>query len=66
MRSGFIHVPWPSDVAGAGPMTAALAGGTAEAGAMDLPTMVAAIRIAVWTTLTAGASDLPLPGGALD
>jgi hypothetical protein len=33
---------------------------------MDLATMIAAIRIAVWTTLTAGPADLRLPGGSLD
>jgi pyroglutamyl-peptidase len=71
VRGGFIHVPWPADFPGAapmaaGPMTAGLVDGLKETGAMELTTMIAAIRIAVWTTLTAGASDLQLPGGSLD
>ncbi len=56
VRGGFIHVPWP----------AASANSPEETGAMDLATMIAAIRIAVWTTLTAGPADLRLPGGSLD
>jgi pyroglutamyl-peptidase len=56
-RGGFIHVPWPLADDGSLPMTGS---------AMNLQTMVDAIRIAILVTMTVGESDARLPGGSLD